>query len=222
MIVLHKIAKAGASDIMAMRTEPDSTVYQEFDYARAEFVKLRWLFSKRQVLLNALEMGLLLPEYEIAIKRANLASYLSAFFGKQDLGFQDLNKHFLSILVADGDLTKDTQSMLLDLKSQAFLAGIQGGDGEEDMLEELFGKFFHEQLREAGRGDPAQIPGTTEFIARCERRRAYLKKAANTHEGLAHIKKKFEWKAFLVGLAQWTKKNFSTLTGRTFVSEYLS
>ena len=218
MTVLHKIAKASAADIMDMRTKPDSTVHQEFNYAKAEFVKLRWLFSKREVLLNAFEMGLLQPEHESAIQRANLASYLSAFFGKQDLGFQDLNEHFFSILVADGVLTKDIQNILLDLKSQAFIAGLKAGEAEEDMLEELFGNLLHEQLRRIGRRSPTKVAEATGFIARCERRRNYLKKAAGMEDGLVHMKKKHEWKAFLVGLAQWTKKNFLALTGRTFVS----
>ena len=219
MIVLHKIAKASASDIIAMITRPASTIYQEFDNTIVEFVKLRWLYSRRQILLDASELGFLLSDHGIAIRRANLASYLSAFLGRQDLGLHDLDEHFLSILVSGADMTKDTQNVFLDLKSQAFIAGLEASEAAEDLLEELFGNRFHKQLDTLSNGESVHLSEATKFITRCERRRMYLRKFASTDEGLAHVKNKFEWEPFLIRLVQWTKNNFRILTGRTFVSD---
>ena len=207
-----------------MHTNPQSKEYQEYDFAKDSFLKLRLLLSKREAILNPRDVGLLSPQQVSSIVKINLATFISGVFGipgKQDIGFNHLNEHFLPILVADGKLTKEKQDLFLDLKTHAYISGLEVGGVKEDILDEIFPSDLDQQLLVNRGGATARASRDADFIRRCMRRCRQMKKIPNTSQGIDYLKKKLPWENYLLNLSSWLKKNFESLTGETFVSDCL-
>ena len=204
-----------------MATNPQSEEFKEYDFAKTSFLKLRSLISSTKVMLNAHDMGLLLPEHDTGIMKTNLATFISGVFGipgKQDIGFYHLNEYFLPTLVADGKLTKEKQNLFLDLKTHAYISGLESGGVKDEILDELFPSDLDQQLLANRGGSAEQTARDVDFIERCDRRCGRLMKFPHTKEGLEVLNKKFVWEKYLANLSSWLKKHFEPLTGETFVS----
>jgi hypothetical protein len=102
---------------------------------------------------------------------------VSSVFGGQDVGFYELNDHFIETFVPEeGELLKDHGMLYLNLKTQMYLSAISQEEQErtrEEILEDLFPDNIIETFQARHPGI-ALGPNEVDFVNEAKARRAYL------------------------------------------------
>jgi protein TBF1 len=117
------------------------------------------------------------PAHRATIRTTNLATFVSSVFGGQDVGFYELNDHFIETFVADGEeLQKEPGMLYLNLKTQMYLSAISQEEQEmtrEEILDDLFPADLKEMLL-ARHSGTALSSDEMEFLKEAKTRRDYL------------------------------------------------
>jgi protein TBF1 len=117
------------------------------------------------------------PAHRATIRTTNLATFVSSVFGGQDVGFYELNDHFIETFVADGEeLQKEPGMLYLNLKTQMYLSAISQEEQEmtrEEILDDLFPADLKEMLL-ARHSGTALTSDEMEFLKEAKTRRDYL------------------------------------------------
>ena len=169
-----------------------------------------------------------------AIRKANLLTFILTALGCFSYGFELLQSAFLDIFCPNtlftgtsstdqnGKFLKSQAILYLDLKTQAFIAGLRDekGDGEEvpvdkklELLQEIFPSDLSEQLimRRTGSDRVAEsdtlTPSERDFIERCDRRRDNL---ANFTE-FKPLTESYDWNHFIKELLDYCNRNMGLI-----------
>jgi protein TBF1 len=117
------------------------------------------------------------PAHRATIRTTNLATFVSSVFGGQDVGFYELNDHFIETFVADGEeLQKEPGMLYLNLKTQMYLSAISQEEQEmtrEEVLDDLFPGNLEEMLLARHSGTGLTLD-EMEFLKEAKARRDYL------------------------------------------------
>lgn len=117
------------------------------------------------------------PEHRATIRTTNLATFVSSVFCGHDVGFIELNDHFIKTFTLDGaPLEKEPGELYLNLKTQMYLSAVSQEEQErtrEDILEDFFPNGI-EELLEDRHPDTTLTETEMEFIKSFNTRRDYL------------------------------------------------
>ncbi|QLQ81479.1 hypothetical protein HG537_0F02400 [Torulaspora globosa] len=169
-----------------------------------------------------------------AIRKANLLTFLLAVLGCFNYGFEFLQQTFLDIFCpnimfneqgsidTNGKFLKKQSILYLDLKTQAFIAGLKDFDissdeipqtKQQELLRLIFADDLADQLvsRRMGTyvGDSEQLMTSSEreFMERCERRRENL----SQYTSYKNLTQDYDWAHFVKELLDYSHKNLGLI-----------
>lgn len=212
---MNTLAKTSHQDIITIITEPESDAGQAYATLKSLFDHTKKVYSIHGAFLSAYDLGLTDQAQIDTIRKANLATFVSSVFGSHDVGFYDLNEHFLETFVADGNrLLKSQAQLLLDLKTQAYISAMANGERSRDeILEDLFPDDLEQLLLQRRPGAKQLAPSEADFVIRARSRRDRLLADSNDEEAIAALPEKYLWEVFLRDVSGYVSKNFDTIVG---------
>ena len=149
--ILLALSEESLEDTITTLNDPDSGVSQTYTSLKAIFDQMRKIFSESSPVLFADQLDLKSQEDRQTIRIINLASLCASLFGANDLGFTEMNDHFLHIFIPEkSELSKDAGDLFLGLKTQMFLTTILEGseDAPKDQtLDDLFLRGLQDLLQ---------------------------------------------------------------------------
>lgn len=150
------------------------------------------------------------------LRKANLASFVSSIFGSQEIGFADLNDHFLDVFVPEGArLLKVQGALYLELKTQAFIAAMHNkAHTRTELVCELFPDDMEQRLLARRPGTRQLAPSESDFVNRLASRRDILLNDINNEEALKALPDKYHWEDFLRDLSSYISKNFDAINNQ--------
>lgn len=120
------------------------------------------------------------PEHRATIRTTNLATFVSSVFCGHDVGFIELNDHFIKTFTPDGaPLEKEPGELYLNLKTQMYLSAVSQEEQErtrEDILEDFFPNGIEELLEDRHLDTPL-TDTEIEFVKSFNSRRDFLANA---------------------------------------------
>lgn len=171
------MAQGPYSETIKIVTQPESELGQAYATLKSLFDQTKKIYSQQKPFLSADELNIREPEHRGTIRTTNLATFVSSVVGGQDVGFYELNDHFIETFVADGaELQKEPGLLYLNLKTQMYLSAVSQEEQErtkDEVLDDLFPVSLADTLR-------ARHPGSDltqseiEFVKEANARREYL------------------------------------------------
>ena len=144
------MAQGPYAETIRIVTEPDSELGQAYTTLKSLFDQTKKIYSQQAPFLSADELNIREPEHRATIRTTNLATFVSSVFGGQDVGFYELNDHFIETFTPDGvPLAREPGQLFLNLKTQMYLSAVSQDEQErtkEDILEDLFPVNFEDLL----------------------------------------------------------------------------
>lgn len=175
--ILSTLAQGPYSETIRIVTEPESDFGQAYATLKMLFDETKKIYSRQAPFLSADDLNIQEPEHRATIRTTNLATFVSSVFGGQDVGFYELNDHFIETFTPNGEpLRKVPGELFLNLKTQMYLSAVSQEEQErtkEDILEDLFPLNLEDVL--AGRH--LEIPlaqSELKFVESSKARREYL------------------------------------------------
>ncbi|KAJ5546233.1 hypothetical protein N7494_003818 [Penicillium frequentans] len=211
--ILSFLSKNSYQDLTAMISEPDSENGQAYATMRSLFDHTKRVYSVKHSFLQLSDLEITDSSQVDVIRKANLASFVSSIFGSQEIGFAELNEHFLSVFMSDGGrLLKVQAALYLELKTQAFIAAMNNKSRTRtNLLYELFPDDMERRLLERRPGSKQLAPSETDFVNRLASRRDHLLHDINNEEAMKSLPDKYQWEDFLRDLSSFISKNFDAL-----------
>ena len=193
--------------------EPESEAGQEYSTVRSLFDHTKRVYSLKSPFLSPSELDLLGPSQVEVLRKANLATFVSSIFGSQEIGFAELNDHFLEIFVPEnGRLLKAQGSLFLDLKTQAFISSMHTPDrSKTELLYTLFPDDIEPRILVRRPGARGLAPSEQDFVKRALSRRDILLADVNNPTALDGLPEKYQWDDFLRDISSYISKNFESL-----------
>ena len=181
---------------------------------RSLFDHTKKVYSSKTSFLSPSELELTEPAQVDIIRKANLASFVSSIFGTQEIGFFDLNKHFIDVFVPEGGrLLKVQGALYLELKTQAFIAAMSSTERtRSEMLLEMFPDSMEQEILDRRPGTRQLAPSEVDFLNRARSRRDILLNDINNEEAMRSLPDKYHWEDFLRDLSAYITKNFEAIT----------
>lgn len=171
------MAQGPYADTIKIITQPESELGQAYATLKSLFDQTKKIYSQQKPFLSADELSISEPEHRATIQTTNLATFVSSVFGGQDVGFYELNDHFIETFVPDGEeLQKEPGMLYLNLKTQMYLSAISQEEQEmtrEEILDDLFPADLEEILLSRHPGT-ALTSDEVEFLKEVKARRDYL------------------------------------------------
>jgi protein TBF1 len=175
--ILSTLAQGPYSETIKIITQPDSELGQAYATLKSLFDQTKKIYSQQKPFLSANELSISEPGHRATIRTTNLATFVSSVFGGQDVGFYELNDHFIDTFVPHGEELKKEPGMLyLNLKTQMYLSAVSQEEQEmarEEILDELFPAGFEELLL-ARHAETPLTPSEVEIVNEAKARRDYL------------------------------------------------
>lgn len=196
-----------------MVSEPDSENGQAYATMRSLFDHTKRVYTVKHSFLQPTDLEITDPSQIDVIRKANLASFVSSIFGSQEIGFADLNDHFLDVFVPEGGrLLKVQGALYLELKTQAFIAAMHNKSlTRTQLLYNLFPDDMEQRLLARRPGTRQLAPSETDFVNRLTSRRDILLNEINNEEALNALPDKYHWEDFLRDLSSYISKNFDAI-----------
>ncbi|KAJ2973564.1 hypothetical protein NUW58_g8906 [Xylaria curta] len=214
--ILIALSEQTLEDTVAtLASDPDSEITKEYGVLRGAFDLQRRQLSHPQEaprILDAGKLGIKDQTREV-IRIANLASTCASIFGTNDITLEEVNNHFLRIFVPVGQgLTHDAAELYLGLKTQLFLADLEGDleKTKDQLLEELFVTGVEHSLQ----AHHPSLPLTTselDFIANSKARKVMLSIASAPPDSVYALSKQFTYEAFLDTLSTYLNDNIDNI-----------
>ncbi|KAJ5587286.1 uncharacterized protein N7459_003051 [Penicillium hispanicum] len=219
--ILSFLSKNSYQDLTAMVSEPDSENGQAYATMRSLFDHTKRVYTVKHSFLQPLDLEITDPSQVDVIRKANLASFVSSIFGSQEIGFAELNEHFLDVFVPEGGrLLKVQGALYLELKTQAFIAAMNNKSRTRtQLLYELFPDDMEQRLLARRPGTRQLAPSETDFVNRLTSRRDILLNDINNEEALKALPDKYHWEDFLRDLSSYISKNFDAINTQQVCSE---
>ncbi|CAI4821148.1 CPG_1a_G0054500.mRNA.1.CDS.1 [Saccharomyces cerevisiae] len=167
-----------------------------------------------------------------AIRKANLLTFLLTSLNCLNYGFELLQSIFLDIfcpntntvgnnsLEQSGKFLKSQAILYLDLKTQAYIAGLKEFQDEtneislekkQELLDLIFPSNLADILVQRRTGDSGDItlltPSEKDFVERCDRRRENLKIVQDFNS----LTQSYEWAQFIRELLDYCNKNMGPI-----------
>jgi hypothetical protein len=230
--ILSTLAQGPYSETIRIITEPESELGQAYATLKSLFDQTKKIYSQQAPFLSADELNIREPEHRATIRTTNLATFVSSVFGGQDVGFYELNDHFIETFTPDGaPLERDPGELYLNLKTQMYLSAVSQEEQErtkEDILEDLFPVGIDELL--AGRHLESPLSqNELDFIDSSKHRREYLmnepsdadsiRETPCQHKGIdadtitEALSEKYAWEDFLRNLSAHLSQAYEPLIG---------
>ncbi|KAJ5120453.1 uncharacterized protein N7515_009841 [Penicillium bovifimosum] len=211
--ILSFLSKNTYQDLTAMVSEPDSENGQAYATMRSLFDHTKRVYTTKHSFLQLADLEITDAAQIDIIRKANLASFVSSIFGSQEVGFADLNDHFLDVFVPEGGrLLKSQGALYLELKTQAFLAAMHNQAlSRTQLLYSLFPDDMEQRLLARRPGTRQLAPSETDFVNRLTSRRDILLNNINDDEALNSLPDKYHWEDFLRDLSSYITKNFDAI-----------
>lgn len=208
--ILTLLAKSTYQDIAAFISEPESENGEAYATMRSLFDHTKKVYSSKNAFLSASDLGFNEPQQVDIIRKANLASFVSSIFGSQEIGFSELNEHFLNVFVPEGSrLLKVQGALFLELKTQAFIASMNNAErSRTDILFDLFPEDLEQRLLDRRPGSRQLAPSETDFVKRAKSRRDIILNEINNEDAMRALPDKYHWEDFLRDLVSYISKNF--------------
>lgn len=208
------LAKSSYQDITAFVSEPDSESGQAYATMRSLFDHTKKVYSTKTSFLSASELGLTEPHQIDVIRKANVASFVSSIFGTQEIGFAELNDNFLEVFVPEGGrLLKVQGALYLELKTQAFIQGMNNTDRTRTQtLFDLFPDNLDMELFSRRPGSRQLTPSEVDFLSRARSRREIILGEINNEAAMMSLPEKYQWEDFLRDLSSYVTKNFEAIS----------
>ncbi|CAG8332024.1 unnamed protein product [Penicillium salamii] len=211
--ILSFLSKNTYQDLTAMVSEPESENGQAYATMRSLFDHTKRVYTVKHSFLQPTDLEITDPSQIDVIRKANLASFVSSIFGSQEIGFADLNEHFLDVFVPEGGrLLKVQGALYLELKTQAFIAAMHNKSiTRTQLLCNLFPDDMELRLLARRPGTRQLAPSETDFVNRLTSRRDILLNELNNEEALNGLPNKYHWEDFLRDLSSYIAKNFDAI-----------
>ncbi|KAG5304858.1 telomeric DNA-binding factor trf1 [Histoplasma capsulatum G186AR] len=212
--ILTLLAQSSYQDLTSIVSEPNSECGQAYSTMRSLFNHTKNVYSSKGSFLSPRELNLTEPSQMDIIRKANMASFVSSIFGSQEIGFSELDQHFLEIFVPEGSrLLKVQGALFLELKTQAYIAAMNSGKrSRTEILYELFPDDLEERLLSRRPGTKQLAPSETDFVKRVFSRRDILLNEVNNPEAASALPQKYRWEDFLRDLSSYVSKNFEAIS----------
>lgn len=189
--ILSTLAQGPYSETIKIITEPESELGQAYATLKSLFDQTKKIYSQQKAFLSADELNIRDDEHRATIRSTNLATFVSSVFGGQDVGFYELNDHFVKIFSQPKEsLSKAAGQLFLNLKTQMYLSVASQEEQEtakEDILEDLFPTNSEDLLMGRQFGTPFSDT-ELDLIEAAKSRREYLMQAAHTVESIRKSK----------------------------------
>lgn len=171
------MAQGPYAETVKIITQPDSDLGQAYATLKSLFDQTKKIYSQEKPFLSADELNIHEQEHRSTIRTTNLATFVSSVFGGQDVGFYELNDHFIETFTSDGsELQKEPGMLYLNLKTQMYISAISQEEQErskDDILDDLFPSSLDEILRARHPGQDL-TSGEVEFVNEARARRDML------------------------------------------------
>jgi hypothetical protein len=219
--VLSNFAKSTYQETITFTSEYRSETGQEYAAIRNLFETTKAIYKSKTPFLSASELDINdVTQIEI-LRKANLATFVSTIFEQQEVGFSDLDAQFLDIFVPNnGRLLKAQAQILLELKTQAFIAATRSKESAmEDKLYNLFPDNLESRILARRPGARGLAPSEQDFVKRALSRRDFLL-AEIKNGNLDALPEKYRWEDFLREISSYVSKNFDAINSTTVSMKY--
>ncbi|KAI0909080.1 telomere repeat binding factor-domain-containing protein [Ustulina deusta] len=214
--ILIALSEQTLEDTVAtLASDSDSEITKEYGALRGAFdLQRRQLShpSEASPFLDASKLGIKDQTSEV-IRIANLASTCASIFGTNEITLEEVNNHFLRIFVPEGrGLTHDAAELYLGLKTQLFLAVLEGD--QEKTKDQLLQELFVTDVERSLQAHHPSLPLTTterDFIANSKARKVMLSMASTPTDSLYVLSKQFTYEAFLDNLSTYLNDNINSI-----------
>lgn len=172
--ILEALSSPDWHDVLEAATQPDSGRGQAYSTQVALFDQIKMAYTRDQLFLNTQTLNLDPSANEI-VRRTNLATFAATVFGQHNVPFSELHANCLDVFLANGaPLTKPVANLLLELKTQAYLAAFHGGAPDQQDLLEYFPSDIQAQLPRRRLETQQYTPNELDLINRVNVRRQQL------------------------------------------------
>ncbi|RKF61833.1 Telomeric DNA-binding factor trf1 [Erysiphe neolycopersici] len=171
--------------------------------------QVKKIYVQQGLFLSADVLNLKEIEYREIIRITNLATFVCNVFDRHEVGFLELNDHFIEIFTPEGiPLSKEAGDLFLNLKTQIYLSAISQEEQErtrEDILEEYFPNNLEKILEYRHPNQPLS-QSEYEFTRLLISRRDFLANAPIDLDSIQALSENFSWEGFLKQVAVFLDK----------------
>ncbi|OBT62835.1 hypothetical protein VE03_07578 [Pseudogymnoascus sp. 23342-1-I1] len=212
--ILSTLAQGPYSETIKIVTQPESELGQAYATLKSLFDQTKKIYSQQKPFLSADELNIREPEHRGTIRTTNLATFVSSVVGGQDVGFYELNDHFIETFVADGaELQTEPGLLYLNLKTQMYLSAVSQEEQErtkDEVLDDLFPVSLADTLR-ARHPESDLTQSEVEFVKEANARREYLQNDSGDPDSISILSEQYAWEDFLKNLSDHLKKAYEPL-----------
>jgi hypothetical protein len=139
--ILATLAQGPWEETIRIITEPENELGQAYVTMKSLFDQTKKIYTQQDVFLSADKLNIEEVTQREIIRTTNLATFVSGVFAG-DVGFYELNDHFLETFVPVGDsLSEEQGHLFLNLKTQVYISALSQEEQErtnEEILYEMF------------------------------------------------------------------------------------
>ncbi|KAI9713263.1 MAG: TTAGGG repeat binding factor [Bogoriella megaspora] len=214
--VISTFARSSFQEIVYFITDPQSDRGQAYATIKGLFEETKKTYSREHAFLDPVLLGVRDPQHHDAIRKANLATFMTNIFGSNtDVNLYVLHDRFLDTFVPYGSrMLKWHGALFLELKTQAYISTVlHAGAPHDNMIEELFPRDMERRLLERRLDAKQLVPSEQDFINRLNTRRQYLVAEYFSPNGLVSLPRKYNWTQFLQELSNCISRNLEVSDG---------
>ncbi|KAM0130783.1 hypothetical protein ACHAO1_007735 [Botrytis cinerea] len=196
--MLNILSEGGYDEIVVMVTQRDTARGLSFQTLNDLFDKTKRIYGT-STFLSADELNIIDPAQREIIRLANHATFVSSVFGGQEVGFYELNEHFVNTWTREGEaISKASGQLLMNLKTQIIVAALSMEESDkpvEDLIDEIFSPEFRNLL--SHRHPYPLTDDELQLLVDLDIRRVYLINQGNDPAKIKELSDLFNWDSFL-------------------------
>lgn len=189
---MSTLARGPYRETIRIVTDPESELGQAYAALRSLFDDTKKIYSQRGQgpFLSADDLGIDEPKHRATIRNTNVATFAASVFGSNDIGFYEMNDHFIDIFTPEGEaLGAQACDLYLNLKTQMYVSSLMQEEQDrtkEDILEDLFPPALRETI--ASRRSSTQLTESElNFLNMCKTRRDYFMNEPSNVESIRKL-----------------------------------
>ncbi|KHJ35225.1 putative telomeric repeat binding factor 1 [Erysiphe necator] len=207
--IISLLTRKNVHDIITIVNTRDSELGKAYHTLKSLFDQVKNIYSQCGLFLSADALNITEPKHREIIRIANLTTFVCCVFDGNEVGFLDLNNHFIEIFAAeDIPLSKEAGDLFLNLKTQIYLSAISQEEQErtrEDLLEEYFPNNLEEILKRRHPNQPLS-QSEYEFTRLLINRREFLASTPIDLDSIQILSENYSWEGFLNQVAVFLGK----------------
>ncbi|EPY52869.1 DNA binding factor Trf1 [Schizosaccharomyces cryophilus OY26] len=208
-IILSILGKP-VQEASAIVTNPASEMGMAFTKLMSMFRMIKDIYTDDSFIYPAV-INMRTPSQRSAVRRANLAIFLSAVYGALQIGFFHLNENFLEVFAPDeANILTNQGTLYMELKTQAYISAMaQAERPKEDILNDLFPSDMAQRflLRRNAKIDDKLTYVEKQILEKCAARKERLS-SFTPQEALNEV---YPWGKFLNEIACYIHNNHSSI-----------